>query len=46
VSMAWGMRWAWSWFASCHGKTDECDAGGGTYKVWAVGALYSSNDTD
>jgi len=46
LSMALGMRWAWNWFASCHGKTDECDAGGGTYKVWAVGALYSSNDTD
>jgi hypothetical protein len=31
LSMARGMRWAWNWFASCHGKTDECDAGGGTY---------------
>ena len=22
----------WNWFASKHGKTDECDAGGGQYK--------------
>jgi hypothetical protein len=27
-----GMRYCWNWFASCHGKTDECDAGGGAFK--------------
>jgi hypothetical protein len=24
--------WHWNWFCSCHGKTDECDAGGGALK--------------
>jgi hypothetical protein len=24
--------WHWNWFCSCHGKTDECDAGGGAFK--------------
>jgi hypothetical protein len=26
------MIWHWNWFCSCHGKTDECDAGGGAFK--------------
>jgi hypothetical protein len=26
------FRILWNWFGSSHGKTDECDAGGGSYK--------------
>ena len=32
ISAATNALWMWNWFCSCHGKTDECDAGGGTFK--------------
>jgi hypothetical protein len=30
--ISFGQMWVWHWFVSCHGKTDECDAGGGALK--------------
>jgi len=30
-----GIRVVWNWFCSCHGKTGDCDAEGGTAKALA-----------
>jgi hypothetical protein len=30
ISANTNVIWHWNWF--CHGKTDECDAGGGALK--------------
>jgi hypothetical protein len=32
ISANTNVIWHWNWFCSCHGKTDECDAGGGALK--------------
>ena len=32
MAMSFGLMIDWNWFWSMHGKTDECDAGGGNYK--------------
>ena len=32
MPLSFGQMWTWNWFFSCHGKTDECDAGGGALK--------------
>ena len=36
------FRILWNWFGSSHGKTDECDAGGGYYKR-ALGGIGLSD---
>ena len=35
-------NYVWDWFCSCHGKTEECDGDGGTYKTWMDGRQLSS----
>ena len=32
LSALFAIMLVWNWFASSHGKTDECDAGGGSFK--------------
>ena len=32
ISANTNVIWHWNWLCSCHGKTDECDAGGGALK--------------
>ena len=32
ISASTNVIWHWNCFCSCHGKTDECDAGGGALK--------------
>ena len=42
ASSCGSWNWIWDWFCSCHGKTEECDGDGGTYKTWMEGRQLSS----
>jgi hypothetical protein len=40
ISASTNVIWHWNWF--CHGKTDECDAGGAALKRAVDVRVFSS----